>query len=279
VQTTGPDANPGAVTNIEVLIDTNRDGTPDYLVYDAKSAAVDATFVTTIDLATGATVDAEPLNGGTPGQDVNTFDSAVKVLTVSQQAIGVTGAFDYSVLSESAYAPALATSGSYVVDDTATATFDPSAPALTFTQGGATGVLFADRGSIQVTRSAAANGARVLLLHLHNAVGDQADVVSTTVAAPATPTLSLKDGSAVTVTGALRVGKRLTAHHGTWDARGVRYAYQWLRDGQAVRGATGSTYTLTSADRGHTFQVRVTASAAGHRDGTATSAPTAEVPR
>ncbi|ROS78349.1 subtilase family protein [Curtobacterium sp. PhB130] len=270
VQTAGPDANPGAVTNVEVLIDADRDGTPDYLVYDAKSATVDATFATTIDLATGDTLDSQPLNGGAPGQDVNTFDSAVKVLTVSQEAIGVTGAFDYSVLTESSYAPALATSGSYVVDDTKTATFDPSAPALSF----GSSVLHPDSGSLAVTRAASTSSAQVLLLHLHNAAGDQADTVSATVAAP---TVTLRKGSAVTVSGVTKVGKKLTGHHGSWDASGVRYSYQWLRDGEAVKGATAATYKLGSSDAGHRFQVRVTASAKGYEDGTATSKATAKV--
>lgn len=276
VQTAGPDANPGAVTNVEVLIDTDRDGTPDYLVYDAKSAAVDATFATTVDLATGETVDTQPLNGGAPGQDVNTFDSAVKVLTVDASTIGATKAFTYSVLTESAYAPALATSGSYVVDETAEATYDPTTPALTFAKGGSTGVLFADSGSLQVTRGAGVANAKVLLLHLGNAVGDQADTVSATVAAPV---VTLRKGSAVTVSGKPTVGKKLTAHHGSWDAKGVRYSYQWLRDGAAVRGATKQTYTLGSSDAGHRFQVQVTATAKGYQDGTATSKPTAKVTR
>ena len=274
VQTAGPDANPGAVTNVEVLIDTDRDGTPDYLVYDAKSAAVDATFATTVDLATGKTVDTQPLNGGAPGQDVNTFDSAVKVLTVDASTIGATKAFNYSVLTESAYAPALATSGSYVVDETAEATYDPTKPALTFAQGTSTGVLFADSGSLQVTRGTGVANAKVLLLHLGNAVGDQADTVSATVAAPV---VSLRKGSAVTVSGNPTVGKKLTAHHGSWDATGVRYSYQWLRDGAAVQGATKQTYTLGSSDAGHRLQVQVTATAKGHQDGSATSKPTAKV--
>ena len=276
VQTAGPDANPGAVTNVEVLIDTDRDGTPDYLVYDAKSAAVDATFATTVDLATGKTVDTQPLNGGAPGQDVNTFDSAVKVLTVDASTIGATKAFTYSVLTESAYAPALATSGSYVVDETAEATYDPTKPALTFAQGTSTGVLFADSGSLQVTRGTGVANAKALLLHLGNAVGDQADTVSATVAAPV---VTLRKGSAVTVSGNPTVGKKLTAHHGSWDAKGVRYSYQWLRDGAAVQGATKQTYTLGSSDAGHRLQVQVTATAKGYQDGSATSKPTAKVSR
>jgi len=276
VQTAGPDANPGAVTNVEVLIDTDRDGTPDYLVYDAKSATVDATLATTVDLATGKTVDAQPLNGGAPGQDVNTFDSAVKVLTVDASTIGATKAFTYSVVTESAYAPALATSGSYVVDETAEATYDPTKPALTFAQGTSTGILFADSGSLQVTRGAGVANAKALLLHLGNAVGDQADTVSATVAAPV---VTLRKGSAVTVSGNPTVGKKLTAHHGSWDAKGVRYSYQWLRDGAAVQGATKQTYALGSSDAGHRFQVQVTATAKGHQDGSATSKPTAKVSR
>lgn len=276
VQTAGPDANPGAVTNVEVLIDTDRDGTPDYLVYDAKSAAVDATLATTVDLATGETVDAQPLNGGAPGQDVNTFDSAVKVLTVQASTIGATKPFTYSVLTESAYAPALATSGSYVVDETAEATYDPTAPALTFGQGQTSGVLFADSGSLRVTRGTGVANAQVLLLHLGNAVGDQAETVSATVA---TPTVTLRKGSAVTVSGSTVVGKRLTAHHGSWDANGVRYSFQWLRDGAVVDGATKQTYTLGSSDVGHRLQVQVTAKAKGYQDGSATSKPTAKVSR
>ena len=275
VQTAGPDANPGAVTNVEVLIDTDRDGTADYLVYDAKSAVVDATLATTVDLASGETVDAQPLNGGAPGQDVNTFDSAVKVLTVDASTIGATRAFTYSVVTESVYAPAVATSGSYIVDDTAEATYDPSKPALTFAQGRTTGVLFADRGSLRVTRGTASN-ARVLLLHLGNAVGDQADVVTAKAVAPR---LSLVRGSAVTIDGQAKLGKTLTARHGAWNGTSVRFSYQWLRDGKVVRNATGANYRLGKADVGHRYSVTVTAKAKGYQEGKSTSKQTAKVTR
>ncbi|WIE65391.1 S8 family serine peptidase [Curtobacterium sp. MCLR17_036] len=275
VQTAGPDANPGAVTNVEVLVDTDRDGEPDYLVYDAKSSAVDATFATTVDLATGETVDAQPLNGGAPGQDVNTFDSSVKVLTVTGSAIGAKGKFSYSVLTESAYAPAIATDASSVVDETKTVTFDVSKPALTFSQGGTSGVLFADAGNLTVTRASGVTSAKVLALHLGNAAGSQADV-STIKVTP--PTLALKKGSAVTISGTAKVGATLTAKPGTWAAKAT-YKYQWLRDGKAITTATGSKYKLTSSAAGHRFSVKVTAHASGYKDGTATSRSTAKVAR
>ncbi|WP_207552337.1 hypothetical protein, partial [Mycobacteroides abscessus] len=102
--------------------------------------------------------------------------------------------------------------------------------------------------SLRVTRGTGVANAQVLLLHLGNAVGDQAETVSATVA---TPTVALRKGSAVTVSGSTVVGKRLTAHHGSWDANGVRYSFQWLRDGDVVDGATKQTYTLGSSDVGH----------------------------
>ncbi|WP_028656523.1 hypothetical protein [Nocardioides sp. J54] len=64
-------------------------------------------------------------------------------------------------------------------------------------------------------------------------------------------------------TGTARVGRRLTARRGTWQAPGHTYAYQWLRNGKVVRGATRSTYTTTKADRGRRISVRVTARRSG----------------
>ncbi|WP_439690103.1 S8 family serine peptidase [Curtobacterium sp. SP.BCp] len=276
VQTEGPDANPGAVTNVEVYIDVDGDGVDDYLVYDAKSSVVDATFVTTIDLHAGEdddpVVDAYPLNAGAPGQDVNTFDSAVKVLPVTAGLIGATGKdVSYRIVTESAYATGV--TGSSVVDETPAVTFDLGKPALTFAQSGKGGTLFADKGSLQVTRAGGVTDAKVLLLHLGNAVGDQAQTVATKVV----PKLSLKKGSAVTISGAAKVGKTLTAKHGTWNASGVTYSYQWSRDGKPVRNATGSTYKAGSADVGKKLTVTVVAKAKGYVDGSSTSKPTAKV--
>ncbi|MFJ4221402.1 S8 family serine peptidase [Curtobacterium luteum] len=281
VQTAGPDANPGAVTNVEVYIDVDGDGTDDFLVYDAKSSAVDATFVTTIDLAKAASddpdvdpvVDAYPLNGGAPGQDVNTFDSSVKVLPVTASLIGATGKLTYRVETESAYAPGAATTGSSVVDVTEPTTFDVAKPALTFAQSGTGGTLFADQGSIQVTRAAGVTDAQVLLLHLDNGVGKQAQVVATKVV----PKLTLVKGSSVTISGKAKVGQRLTAAHGTWDAKGVTYQYQWFRNGKAIGKATASSYKVASADVGSTLTVRVYAKAKGYVDASSTSKPTAKV--
>jgi hypothetical protein len=76
------------------------------------------------------------------------------------------------------------------------------------------------------------------------------------------------------------VGQTLHTDGGAWLPTDAIRTYQWLRDGLPIPGATQASYTLTSADWGQNFygedfrkriSVRVTATAADHRDGTALS--------
>jgi hypothetical protein len=60
------------------------------------------------------------------------------------------------------------------------------------------------------------------------------------------------------------VGNTMTISTGNWQPAGATLTYQWLRDGTAISGATGSTYKLTSADAGKTISVKVTATLAGY---------------
>jgi hypothetical protein len=63
-------------------------------------------------------------------------------------------------------------------------------------------------------------------------------------------------------------GQRLTCKSGV-SASGVILSYAWLRDTAAIAGATGSTYTVSSADVSHHLQCRVTATnAAGSASAT-----------
>jgi alpha-L-rhamnosidase len=71
---------------------------------------------------------------------------------------------------------------------------------------------------------------------------------------------------------------RLTATPGRWDTE-VTTAYQWLRNGAAIRGATGRTYTLGAADVGTRVSVRVTATPTVGAAGSATSRSTTVVQR
>lgn len=79
------------------------------------------------------------------------------------------------------------------------------------------------------------------------------------------------------VAGVPAVGRTLTASPGGWDQGGLTYAYQWLRDGVPVPGATGPKLLLGAADLGHRIAVQVTASRAGGAAGVARSADTRPV--
>lgn len=61
------------------------------------------------------------------------------------------------------------------------------------------------------------------------------------------------------ITGTTTVGSALTIHDGTWAGSPTSYAYQWLRDGVAIVGATASTYVLVSGDLGKIIGCSVTA--------------------
>jgi len=74
-----------------------------------------------------------------------------------------------------------------------------------------------------------------------------------------------------TLSGVAKVGSTLTANPGLWG-QNVSLSYQWLSDGEAISGATGSSYFLSAAsDYGHQISVSVTGSAAGYVASTQTS--------
>ena len=79
-----------------------------------------------------------------------------------------------------------------------------------------------------------------------------------------------------TISGGKLVGTKLSVNRGTWTS-GTTLATQWLRNGAAIRGATGTSYTLTAADAGKTISVRVTGSKSGYAGETRTSAATQRI--
>jgi hypothetical protein len=65
------------------------------------------------------------------------------------------------------------------------------------------------------------------------------------------------------ISGTPTTGQTLSTTQGTWTNNPTSYAYQWLRNGSAIGGATASTYLLDSADAGGNISCRVTASNSG----------------
>ncbi|WP_449283286.1 S-layer homology domain-containing protein [Leucobacter sp.] len=80
-----------------------------------------------------------------------------------------------------------------------------------------------------------------------------------------------------TIAGTAKVGQALSADPGTWQPASATLAYQWLRDGSAISGATSSTYTPVAADQGKRISVKVTGTKAGYEPASKTSAQTAAV--
>ncbi|HEY4152225.1 MAG TPA: hypothetical protein VGM38_02780 [Pseudolysinimonas sp.] len=68
---------------------------------------------------------------------------------------------------------------------------------------------------------------------------------------------------APTVSGTPRVGQTLTVAKGDWNLPGLTFAYQWLRNGVPIAGATTTTYKPIALDVGAALVARVTATRAG----------------
>lgn len=65
------------------------------------------------------------------------------------------------------------------------------------------------------------------------------------------------------ITGTKTVGQTLTCSTGTWSNTPDTYAYQWLRSGVPIIGATASTRVLAAADAGALMSCTVTATNSG----------------
>ncbi|KQQ21853.1 hypothetical protein ASF48_00960 [Rathayibacter sp. Leaf299] len=79
------------------------------------------------------------------------------------------------------------------------------------------------------------------------------------------------------VTGTARVGSVLTAVPGAWGPAPVSFTYQWKAGGTVLSGATGSTYTPSSATVGKTISVTVTGAKPGFTTAVRSSNATAAV--
>ena len=81
----------------------------------------------------------------------------------------------------------------------------------------------------------------------------------------------------VTITGEAKVGETLTATVNDDDGVPANVTYQWLANGVAIAGATGSSYQLTTAEAGKTISVRATYTDNAQHSEAPTSAATTPV--
>ncbi|MEX0428449.1 hypothetical protein AB3X52_12530 [Nocardioides sp. DS6] len=88
--------------------------------------------------------------------------------------------------------------------------------------------------------------------------------------AAVTPSAGAVSGSKPTISGTVKVGHRVSVNRGRWTS-GTKFAYRWLRNGKAIKGATRSSYTPVAADAGRRLSVRVTGTKSGYTSASKTS--------
>jgi hypothetical protein len=67
-----------------------------------------------------------------------------------------------------------------------------------------------------------------------------------------------------TISGIASLNKTLSGQVGSWDS-GVRFTYQWLRNGVEISGAVAKTYRVTSSDKGKQLVFRIRATKDGYK--------------
>ncbi len=86
------------------------------------------------------------------------------------------------------------------------------------------------------------------------------------------PRPAFESTAAPTLSGKAAVGRTVSTTWGSWSLKPDKVTYQWLRDGVAISGATGSSYTPVAADKGKKLKVRLTAQRSGQPKRTVESA-------
>ena len=99
---------------------------------------------------------------------------------------------------------------------------------------------------------------------------------STAEVAPATA-VPVVNSTAPTLSGTPKVGQTMTVSPGTWAPSGVTFTYQWLADGVAITGATGTSFSPGSSRVGKKLSVAVTGAKTGYTSVTVTTAESAPV--
>ncbi|WP_417562018.1 S8 family serine peptidase [Microbacterium sp.] len=186
ISTYGDWATVGNSTIPYVDFDTTGDGVPDYEVYVQNVAATDLLYAFLVDLNAGRLIDIEPVNFTGASVNTNVFDTNVLTIPVWPALIGVKNGMKsfpitYTVGTYSAYA----VNANGDIDEVGPVSYDVVNPTIAVGSP-----LYADQGGtvIPYTRTATSAGAngkgkakghtdQALVLHLHGASGQRAEVV------------------------------------------------------------------------------------------------------
>lgn len=193
VTTQGPWRTAASSQEFDVYLDSTGDGEPDYVLFNTRLPDTDVLVTELVDLAAGAVVDVEPLNASLGDTDTAVFNSDTMVLPLWLGALdGVTSdasRISYAVFSFSPYQQAPVDSvgdieGGKLVGAKSLDVLDPGISIRGSYDGNASPILYRDAaGSVlsirrDVKAYAADGGLGALVVHLHNAAGSKAQVVS-----------------------------------------------------------------------------------------------------
>ena len=147
----------------------------------------------------------------------------------------------------------------------ATVSDDDGVPADVQYQWLANGVAIAGATGSSYTLTAAEAGKTISVraIYTDNAQHSEAVTSAATKAVedpanPQPPVPNPNHEGKVEITGDAKVGETLNATVSDEDGVPADVQYQWLANGVAIAGATGSSYTLTAAEAGKTITVRAT---------------------
>ncbi|HET9188437.1 MAG TPA: S8 family serine peptidase [Acidothermaceae bacterium] len=138
VNTWGEWYTPASYVEFDILIDTNNDGSPDFVLFNSRFSGTDIFVTELYNLATNSVDDIELLNIADGSFDTDVYHTDTMVMPVAISALGMTGStrFQYQVQSQTIY-------GTMDSIDT-WMSFDPMHPGLQLTQGGVNDVLYPD---------------------------------------------------------------------------------------------------------------------------------------
>jgi surface antigen len=158
-------------------------------------------------------------------------------------------------------------SGDTMVDEVLTATPATWTPASddTLYRWKADGVLIEDASGPKLPLTRALLGKSITVITHARAPGYKNDPVASSPVGPVVIGEIVLD-TAATVTGRPRMGEALTAEPGAVRPADATVAYQWLRDGTPIDGATARSYPLTAADLGSAMSVEITRSRRNYAD-------------
>jgi hypothetical protein len=229
------DAGLAGDVDFSIYLDTNSDGTPDFVVrvqraiagtdilsanlYDLSQLPANPTDD---DLGAADPVDSELLNGVDGTVDTDLLQSDSMAVPVAIGALGLpagTTTIGYEVVTRTLDGDPI------TLDDSGEQTFDLAHPAVSVLSAAATGatVLFRDKPgtSLPVTRDASTVGSMegLLLIHHHNVDGARAQVVGITTTAPAASPSPSPSAAPVVSTSTTKVSGPTSVRH----AKGYLY--------------------------------------------------------